>query len=114
MHTIQLYFLILLSCPRLLRQGAAYRATGSTDVNAASSRSHAVFSVLLKQQLADNNNKENNNTTSIDDLAIVKRIASKFHFVDLAGSERVKKKKYYTLFHMRTFILLLLLAFEKE
>ncbi|KAG2228063.1 hypothetical protein INT45_009109 [Circinella minor] len=75
----------------LLRQGAVYRATGSTDVNAASSRSHAVFSVLLKQQLAVDNNKEDNNTAPIDNLAIVKRIASKFHFVDLAGSERLKR-----------------------
>ncbi|KAI9259488.1 P-loop containing nucleoside triphosphate hydrolase protein [Phascolomyces articulosus] len=78
----------------LLQQGATFRATGSTDVNAASSRSHAVFSVLLKQQLAEDNNSNeinNNNAPSIDKLPIMKRIASKFHFVDLAGSERLKR-----------------------
>ncbi|KAI8150137.1 P-loop containing nucleoside triphosphate hydrolase protein [Fennellomyces sp. T-0311] len=76
----------------LLRQGAAYRATGSTDMNAASSRSHAVFSVLLKQQMADdNNNGDNNNNATISTLPMMKRLASKFHFVDLAGSERLKR-----------------------
>ena len=60
-------------------------------MNAASSRSHAVFSVLLKQQMADDNNNsgDNNNNATISKLPMMKRLASKFHFVDLAGSERV-------------------------
>jgi hypothetical protein len=44
-------------------------------MNKTSSRSHAIFSVTLKQQITE------------DDMN--KRLVSKFHFVDLAGSERV-------------------------
>jgi hypothetical protein len=56
-----------------LAKGSLCRTTGSTDMNTVSSRSHAVFSVILKQQ------------KSSDEASIT----SKFHFVDLAGSERV-------------------------
>ncbi|KAI8073341.1 hypothetical protein BC940DRAFT_268126 [Gongronella butleri] len=35
---------------RYLQMGTANRATGSTDMNAKSSRSHAIFSVMLKQE----------------------------------------------------------------
>lgn len=58
-----------------LAKGSLCRTTGSTDMNTVSSRSHAVFSVILKQQ------------KSKDEPALT----SKFHFVDLAGSERVNK-----------------------
>ena len=61
-----------------LTKGSLCRTTGSTDMNAVSSRSHAIFSVILKQQLPDEEQSEDNKT-----------IVSKFHFVDLAGSERV-------------------------
>jgi hypothetical protein len=56
-----------------LAKGSICRTTGSTEMNTVSSRSHAVFSVILKQQ------------KSQDEPSIT----SKFHFVDLAGSERV-------------------------
>lgn len=69
---------------RMLRKGVHHRATGSTDVNATSSRSHAIFSVLLKQQIA------NQESSATDSQPSIKRLASKFHFVDLAGSERVR------------------------
>ncbi|KAI8985351.1 hypothetical protein BDB01DRAFT_787734 [Pilobolus umbonatus] len=59
----------------LLAKGSLCRTTGSTEMNTVSSRSHAVFSVILKQQ------------KSIDEPTIT----SKFHFVDLAGSERLKR-----------------------
>ncbi|CAO3700832.1 hypothetical protein G6F70_002161 [Rhizopus microsporus] len=58
-----------------LAKGSLCRTTGSTDMNTVSSRSHAVFSVILKQQ------------KSKDEPALT----SKFHFVDLAGSERLKR-----------------------
>ncbi|KAK4510106.1 uncharacterized protein ATC70_006277 [Mucor velutinosus] len=69
----------LLSC---LSRGSTARTTASTDMNASSSRSHAIFSVSLTQNM--NVTVENNDT-------IAKTLESKFHFVDLAGSERLKK-----------------------
>ncbi|GAA5815158.1 hypothetical protein MFLAVUS_008664 [Mucor flavus] len=60
----------LLSC---LHLGSQSRTTASTDMNSNSSRSHAIFTVTLIQQLPES------------------VINSKFHFVDLAGSERLKK-----------------------
>ncbi|CAO3641778.1 unnamed protein product [Mucor fragilis] len=58
-----------------LSKGSLCRTTGSTEMNTVSSRSHAVFSVILKQQKT----------------AEEPSITSKFHFVDLAGSERLKR-----------------------
>ena len=60
---------------RLFAQGAAVRATGSTKMNATSSRSHAIFSLTIRQQRCD------------DDQDLTK-MTSKFHLIDLAGSER--------------------------
>ncbi|KAI9322747.1 hypothetical protein BX666DRAFT_1874370 [Dichotomocladium elegans] len=61
-----------------LTRGSLCRTTGSTDMNTVSSRSHAIFSIILRQRRPD----EGNNTKST---------TSKFHFVDLAGSERLKR-----------------------
>ena len=57
-----------------LAKGSLCRTTGSTEMNIVSSRSHAVFSVILKQQKSSEEPS----------------LTSKFHFVDLAGSERVR------------------------
>lgn len=65
-----------------LAKGSLCRTTGSTDMNSVSSRSHAIFSVILKQQVPD------------DDESSQKTIVSKFHFVDLAGSERVSPLRF--------------------
>ncbi len=51
--------------------------TGSTLMNEQSSRSHAIFSLVLEQQPQQG---------SPGDF-----ITAKFHLVDLAGSERAKK-----------------------
>ncbi|KAI8967144.1 hypothetical protein BDF20DRAFT_917810 [Mycotypha africana] len=59
-----------------LAKGSLCRTTASTDMNTVSSRSHAVFSITLKQFMS-----HPESTT----------LASKFHFVDLAGSERLKR-----------------------
>ncbi|KAI8914849.1 P-loop containing nucleoside triphosphate hydrolase protein [Powellomyces hirtus] len=103
----------------VLEKGSLCRTTGSTDMNASSSRSHAIFSVILKQQkwagpegttasteTAAAANDEGNETvqpsetdmvltTTVDPLTHLdgsfQTILSKFHFVDLAGSERLKR-----------------------
>ncbi|XP_045784067.1 chromosome-associated kinesin KIF4-like isoform X1 [Maniola jurtina] len=61
-----------------LEQGSIGRVTGSTAMNQASSRSHAVFTIVIAKESRTDKN-----------LATT----SKFHFVDLAGSERIKKSK---------------------
>lgn len=69
-----------------LIRGAQVRATGSTAMNETSSRSHAIYTVTLQQ-----------NITVAKDLDEEKQVESeysllsKFHFVDLAGSERLKR-----------------------
>ncbi|XP_055302873.1 kinesin-like protein KIF21B isoform X5 [Sitodiplosis mosellana] len=70
---------------RCLQQGALARTTASTQMNAQSSRSHAIFTILIKRQrriLAEQN------SVMEDDL---ETLTAKFHFVDLAGSERLKR-----------------------
>ncbi|KPJ01450.1 Chromosome-associated kinesin KIF4 [Papilio xuthus] len=62
----------------VLEKGSIGRVTGSTAMNQASSRSHAVFTIVVAKESKTDKN-----------LATT----SKFHFVDLAGSERVKKTK---------------------
>eukprot|EP00954_Amorphochlora_amoebiformis_P006758 528318-Amorphochlora_amoeboformis.AAC.1 len=66
-----------------LDRGTAARVTGSTAMNATSSRSHAIFSLVLEQT----------KTVEMEDKANVREdtMVSKFHFVDLAGSERLKR-----------------------
>jgi kinesin family protein 4/21/27 len=69
----------LLSC---LEKGTVRRIVQKTKMNEFSSRSHAIFSIVVEQ-------------TSIDPQPEVTEgqeyIMAKFHFVDLAGSERVKR-----------------------
>ncbi|XP_073950658.1 kinesin-like protein 3A isoform X2 [Choristoneura fumiferana] len=62
----------------VLEQGSSGRVTGSTAMNQASSRSHAVFTIIISKESRSDKNIA---TTS------------KFHLVDLAGSERIKKTK---------------------
>lgn len=76
-----------------LSKGSLCRTTGSTDMNSVSSRSHAIFSVILKQQVSEEDQ--------------LRTIVSKFHFVDLAGSERVKSSLFrlLLLFYLTFFLL---------
>jgi hypothetical protein len=59
-------------------------------MNSVSSRSHAIFSVIIKQQMPEEDQ-------TVPGSGSKQNVTSKFHFVDLAGSERVnassKKKK---------------------
>lgn len=67
-----------------LQQGAIARTTASTNMNEASSRSHAIFTILIRRQRV----MSSDDCPEGDDL---ETLTSKFHFVDLAGSERLKR-----------------------
>ncbi|KAJ2716501.1 hypothetical protein H4R19_000616 [Coemansia spiralis] len=67
----------------LLRQGALSRTTASTDMNRTSSRSHAIFTIHLRQQ------DRRSSALQASDGGV--SMTSKMHFVDLAGSERIKR-----------------------
>lgn len=70
---------------RCLQQGALARTTASTQMNAQSSRSHALFTILIRRQ----------RVMSPEECGLaegdLETLTSKFHFVDLAGSERLKR-----------------------
>jgi hypothetical protein len=75
-----------------LQKGSLCRTTGSTDMNLTSSRSHAVFSIVLRQEIPDltqEKEKEATETSDAKPSVPSRKLNSKFHFVDLAGSERV-------------------------
>ncbi|XP_035263716.1 chromosome-associated kinesin KIF4-like [Anguilla anguilla] len=61
-----------------LELGNSARTVGSTAMNSASSRSHAIFTVTLEQRRGADRSDT---------------VVSKLHLVDLAGSERQKKTK---------------------
>ncbi|CAG8467090.1 6617_t:CDS:2 [Paraglomus occultum] len=81
-----------------LRKGSLCRTVASTDMNQVSSRSHAIFSLVLKQTKIEDpeENKENEPEQTEpqkkrNSKKASAKITSKFHFVDLAGSERLKR-----------------------
>ncbi|KAF9158056.1 Kinesin-like protein kif21b [Actinomortierella ambigua] len=83
-----------------LQRGSYGRTTASTDMNQASSRSHAIFSVALRQQHAEEceqPEQEDGDQTAVATRSSterpLKKLHSKFHFVDLAGSERLKRTR---------------------
>ncbi|KAK8822237.1 hypothetical protein WA577_005401 [Blastocystis sp. JDR] len=72
----------------VLDNGCLYRATGRTSMNAFSSRSHAIFTIYIDQELALPSEGAEQEEGA-EPLKEAKQ--SKFHFVDLAGSERTGK-----------------------
>ncbi|WKY05278.1 hypothetical protein Q1695_005913 [Nippostrongylus brasiliensis] len=71
----------------ILRNGALNRTVAATNMNEQSSRSHAIFSLLLKQQRVVPQSGDAPSTQEIE----MEVLTAKFHFVDLAGSERLKR-----------------------
>ncbi|THU48274.1 hypothetical protein C4D60_Mb09t24510 [Musa balbisiana] len=71
-----------------LTRGSICRATGSTNMNNQSSRSHAIFTIYVEQKKANNGSCSGmgNNEAAGEDI-----LFAKFHLVDLAGSERAKR-----------------------
>ncbi|KAJ2502865.1 hypothetical protein GGH96_000735 [Coemansia sp. RSA 1972] len=76
-----------------LHQGALSRTTASTDMNRTSSRSHAIFTIHLRQQDRRSSTLYGNGDASGENVGMDggPSIVSKIHFVDLAGSERIKR-----------------------
>ncbi|XP_071713247.1 kinesin-like protein KIN-4A [Rutidosis leptorrhynchoides] len=68
-----------------LEQGCSNRSVASTDMNNQSSRSHAIFTIILEQK-----DKDKGEAKSSDIMGEEYRCA-KLHLVDLAGSERAKR-----------------------
>uniref|UniRef100_A0A8C5FL21 Kinesin family member 21B n=1 Tax=Gadus morhua TaxID=8049 RepID=A0A8C5FL21_GADMO len=77
-----------------LKLGALSRTTASTQMNAQSSRSHAIFTIHLCQMRVcqplsgELNGLGSGGTMSQPEY---ETLMAKFHFVDLAGSERLKR-----------------------
>jgi len=71
-----------------LTRGMLRRVTGATAMNAESSRSHAIMSVMIEQVTRSSGDGEDGG--GFEESVVVLR-KSKFNFVDLAGSERSKR-----------------------
>ncbi|PHU20769.1 Kinesin-like protein FRA1 [Capsicum chinense] len=69
-----------------LEQGSLSRATGSTNMNNQSSRSHAIFTITMEQMRKNGSNDGNSNECMTEEY-----LCAKLHLVDLAGSERAKR-----------------------
>ncbi|KVI06712.1 hypothetical protein Ccrd_014933 [Cynara cardunculus var. scolymus] len=69
-----------------LEHGSMSRATGSTNMNNQSSRSHAIFTITVEQIRKANPGDTNSNDAIGDEY-----LCAKLHLVDLAGSERAKR-----------------------
>ena len=79
----------------LMQKGALSRATATTKMNDMSSRSHAVFIIIVEQMTtmpanqSEHHNQANANNY-VDDDAPKQIKVGKLNLVDLAGSERVR------------------------
>nr|XP_043615311.1 kinesin-like protein KIN-4A [Erigeron canadensis]XP_043615312.1 kinesin-like protein KIN-4A [Erigeron canadensis] len=69
-----------------LEHGSLSRATGSTNMNNQSSRSHAIFTITVEQIRKGSSGDNSSNDAMGDEY-----LCAKLHLVDLAGSERAKR-----------------------
>ncbi|KAJ0085394.1 hypothetical protein Patl1_08660 [Pistacia atlantica] len=69
-----------------ISRGSLARATGSTNMNSQSSRSHAIFTVTMEQKKINYGQSRVIADDIGDDI-----LCAKLHLVDLAGSERAKR-----------------------
>ncbi|XP_052188411.1 kinesin-like protein KIN-4A isoform X1 [Diospyros lotus] len=72
-----------------LEHGSLNRATGSTNMNNQSSRSHAIFTITLEQMRKLNAAFPGD--SSLNESMSEEYLCAKLHLVDLAGSERAKR-----------------------
>ncbi|KAE8037365.1 hypothetical protein FH972_009958 [Carpinus fangiana] len=72
-----------------LEQGSLSRATGSTNMNNQSSRSHAIFTITLEQMRKLSPVVPSD--SSLNESMNEEYLCAKLHLVDLAGSERAKR-----------------------
>ena len=74
----------------LMKDGMRNRATASTKMNDVSSRSHAIF-IIIVEQMRDITDDDKNDLTKSRQNDLAKEIkVGKLNLVDLAGSERVR------------------------
>lgn len=79
---------------RFLEKGLLARTTAETMMNAASSRSHAIFTISIEIFIPDDVQHDDNYSGGNNgggDSGGGSYMQSKLHIVDLAGSERAKK-----------------------
>ncbi|KAL3504870.1 hypothetical protein ACH5RR_034711 [Cinchona calisaya] len=69
-----------------LLRGSVSRATGSTNMNSQSSRSHAIFTISMEQKRMTSCSSGDIHDEFGDEI-----LSAKLHLVDLAGSERAKR-----------------------
>lgn len=74
-----------------LRAGALARTTAATNMNSSSSRSHAVFTLLMRQRRLAPDQDVGDREGDTEAPEQYETLTAKFHFVDLAGSERLKR-----------------------
>ncbi|CAH0766143.1 unnamed protein product [Diatraea saccharalis] len=74
-----------------LRAGALARTTAATNMNSSSSRSHAVFTLLMRQRRLAADMEVQDREADAEAPEQYETLTAKFHFVDLAGSERLKR-----------------------
>ncbi|KAI8438902.1 hypothetical protein MSG28_011231 [Choristoneura fumiferana] len=74
-----------------LRAGALARTTAATNMNSSSSRSHAVFTLLMRQRRLAPDQDVADREGDAEAPEQYETLTAKFHFVDLAGSERLKR-----------------------